>query len=311
MKINKLYASIALTSALALTGCGGDDDGEYVAGGSDNGGPIVNNELNYAAFDMFNDVVDGKYKNGWGKIAFKLNSDSLIQTTSTVVGSSPTAYQDSQGDEDDHHDYYAADRTFAKVSDQFDKNTYKIKFIGSDSFSLRIQTDNRPIDSVYDIKTLDLSGVKKLGGNVKAGIQTDLDYDYFPSNISFPKGSECYIFQETPSQSYYTFYDLASREDISIAQWIINEKKNNTVNNLIEEKVGKNNELSAARYTDEDGDIIAAIEYNGLVYDAYYYQKGVTEDSNIDFTTDFVNCDQYNTVAANFLEEQIKINYNK
>ncbi len=30
MKINKLYASIALTSALALTGCGGDDDGEYV-----------------------------------------------------------------------------------------------------------------------------------------------------------------------------------------------------------------------------------------------------------------------------------------
>lgn len=98
-------------------------------------------------------------KNGWGKIAFKLNSDSLIQTTSTVVGSSPTAYQDSQGD--------------------------------------------------------------------------------------------------------------------------------------------------------EDGDIIAAIEYNGLVYDAYYYQKGVTEDSDIDFTTDFVNCDQYNTVAANFLEEQIKINYKK
>ncbi|WP_198336675.1 hypothetical protein [Psychrobacter celer] len=153
--------------------------------------------------------------------------------------------------------------------------------------------------------------MKKLGGNAKAGIQTDLDYDYFPSNIAFPKGSECYIFQETPSQSYYTFYDLAPREDITIAQWIINEKKNNTVNDLIEEKVGKNNELSAARYTDEDGDIIAAIKYNGLVYDAYYYQKGVTEDSNIDFTTDFVNCDQYNTVAANLLEEQIKINYKK
>lgn len=158
---------------------------------------------------------------------------------------------------------------------------------------------------------MDLSGIKKLASNAKAGINTDLDYAYFPSNIAFPQGSKCYIFQETPFQSYYTFYDLAPREDITIAQWIINEKKNNTVNNLVEEKVGKNNELSAARYTDEDGDVIAAIGYNGLVYNAYYYQKGVTEDSNIDFTTDFVNCDQYNTVAASFLEKEIKDIYNK
>lgn len=150
MKVNKLYASIALTSALALTGCGGDDDGEYVAGGGNNGGPIVNNELNYAAFDIFTDVVDEQYKQGWGKISFKLNNNALIQTPSTVVGSSDTAYQDSRGDEKDHHDYYAADRTFAKVSDIFDKQTYKINFIDSDTFSLRIQTDNRPIDSIYD-----------------------------------------------------------------------------------------------------------------------------------------------------------------
>ena len=310
MKVNKLYTSMALASALLITGCGSDDDSSSGTDNGNNDGPIVNNELNYAVFDIFTDVVDGEYKNGWGKIAFKLNNNGVRQTTSTVVGSSPTAYQDSRSDDDDdHHDYYAADKTFAKVSDVFDKRFYKINFVDNDTFTLKIQTDNRPIDSVYDIKTLDLSGIKKLASNAKAGINTDLDYAYFPNNIAFPTGSECYIFQETPSQSYYTFYDLASREDITIGQWIADQKQDNVVKNLIQEKVGRNNELPAARYTDEDGDIVSAIEYNGLVYDAYYYQKGVTEDADIDFTTDFVNCDQYNTVAANFLEKQIKANY--
>ena len=46
MKINKLYASILLTSALMLTGCGGnDDDGEYVVGSGDSTGPIIDNKL--------------------------------------------------------------------------------------------------------------------------------------------------------------------------------------------------------------------------------------------------------------------------
>ncbi|WP_298973562.1 hypothetical protein [uncultured Psychrobacter sp.] len=311
MKMNKLYTGIVLAGALMVSGCGSDDDGEYVGVGSGNGGPIVNNELKFATFDPFNDVVDGEYKTGWVKFAYTLSNKGFTQIISPLVGSSPTAYQDSRSDEEDNSDYYVGNKVFVKVSDEFDSRFYKLKFTDNDSFELRIQTDNRPIDSVYDIKTLDLNGVKKLGGNAKAGIQTDLDYDYFPSNIAFPKGSECYIFQETPSQSYYTFYVLGPREDITIAQWIINEKKNNTVNDLIEEKVGKNNELSAARYTDEDGDIVAAVEYNGLVYDSYYYQKGVTENTDTDFTDDVVNCDQYNTVAANFLEEQIKINYKK
>ena len=58
MKINKLYTGIVLAGALMVSGCGSDDDGEYVGGGSGNGGPIVNNELNYATFDPFSDVVN-------------------------------------------------------------------------------------------------------------------------------------------------------------------------------------------------------------------------------------------------------------
>ena len=124
-----------------------------------------------------------------------------------------------------------------------------------------------------------------------------------------PTGSQCYILQETPSQSYYTFYDLASREDITINQWLDEQRKYNTVTNIINEKVGRNNELTAVRYTDENGEIEAAVQYNGLVYNAYYYQKDVQEDSDTDFTKDVVDCDLYNSVATKFLETQIKTNY--
>ena len=310
MKVNKLYASIVLSSVLVLTGCGGDDDnGEYIVGSGDNSGPIIDNELNYVAFDPFSDVVDGEYKTGWGKLAYKLNNDSSMQTISTVVGSSATAYQVSRGDDEDDLDYYVGNKVFVKVSDDLDSRFYKLKFTDSDSFELKIQTDNAAIDSIYDIETLDLSGIKKLAHNADTGISTVLDYDYFPDNIAFPTGSQCYIFQETPSQSYYYFYQQASRDEITINEWIAEQKQGNVVKNLVEEKVGRNNELSAARYTDEDGDIVAAVEYNGLVYDSSFYQKGVKDNSDTDFTADVVNCDLYNTVAADFIETQIKANY--
>lgn len=309
MKINTLYVGILLTGAVALTGCGGDDDSEYVSGNGDNSGPITNNELSYVAFDPFSDVVNGSYKTGWGKLTYKFNNSNVLHTVSTVVGSSPTAYQNSIGDEEDNLDYYVGDKIFIKVSDEFDSRFYKLDFIDNESFILRIQTDNAPIDSIYDIKTIDLSGIKKLPSNAETGINTDLDYDYFPDNITFPTGSQCYIFQETPSQSYYSFYELASRQSITISEWIAGQKQYTVVKSLVQEKVGRNNELPAARYIDEDGNIVAAVEYNGLVYSAEYYQKGVTESSDIDFTTDVVNCDQYNDVAADFIESQIKANY--
>ena len=308
MKVSKLYTGILLASTLIVTGCGSDDSDSTIIT-DNNTGPIVNNELNYTAFDSFTDVSNGLYKKGWGKITFKINNNGLTRTTSTVVGSSDNAYQISIGDEEGHHDYYVADKTFAKVKDGFDNSFYKVNFIDSDSFNLKIQTDNRSIDAVYDIKTLDLSGVKKLAVNAKTGINTDLSYDGFQSNVAFPTGSQCYILQETPSQSYYTFYDLASREDITINQWLDEQRKYNTVTNIINEKVGRNNELTAVRYTDENGEIEAAVQYNGLVYNAYYYQKDVQEDSDTDFTKGVVDCDLYNSVATKFLETQIKTNY--
>ena len=314
MKVNKLYASIVLSSVLVLTGCGGDDDnGEYIVGGSDNSGdnsgPIIENELSYTVFDAFTDVSNNEYIEGWGKLAYKFSNSSFTETVSTVVGSSATAYQNSRGSEEDNSNYYVGNKVFVKVSDNFDSRFHKLNFIDNDSFKLRIQTDNAAIDSIYDIETLDLSGIKKLAHNADTGISTVLDYDYFPDNIAFPTGSQCYIFQETPSQSYYYFYQQASRDEITINEWIAEQKQDNVVKNLVEEKVGRNNELSAARYTDEDGDIVAAVEYNGLVYDSSFYQKGVKDNSDTDFTADVVNCDLYNTVAADFVETQIKANY--
>ena len=308
MKINKLYASIALTSALALTGCGGDDDGEYVAGGGNNGDPIVNNELNYATFDPFSDVVNGKYKTGWGKFDFKLNNNGLIRSISTVVGSSPTAYQDSRSD-DLRLEYYVGNNLFAAVPEEFDSKFYKINFVDSDTFKLKIQSGSGIVNSTYDIITLDLTGVGKLPKNAQTGIETGLDY--FPDgfNATFPSGSQCYIFLETSDQDYYTFTDGEDEGSITIDQWLANEKKRNTVSNVVKENVGSKNELQAVRYTDGDGDINAAVIYKGLIYDAYYYQKGVQEKEDTNPNIAEVYCNQYNNVATKFLETQIKAVY--
>ena len=308
MKINKLYTGIVLAGALMVSGCGSDDDGEYVAGGGDNDGPIVKNELNYTVFDPFTDMSNNQYKEAWGKLAYKLNNNGLLQTISTVVGSSPTAYQDSRSDDNDL-EYYVGKNLFAAVPEEFDSKFYNISFVDSDTFKLKIQSGSATVNSTYDIITLDLTGVGKQPKNAQTGIETDLEY--FPDgfNATFPSGSQCYIFLETPDQDYYNFSDDEDEGSMTIDQWIANERKYNTVSNLVKENVGSKNELQAARYTDEDGDINAAVVYKGLIYDAYYYQKGVQEKEDTNPDTADVYCNQYNNVATKFLETQIKANY--
>ena len=305
MKINKLYTGIVLASTLILTGCGDDDSG---TDNGNNDGPIVNNELNYATFDPFTDMSNDKYEEAWGKLAYRLSNNGLVQTISTVVGSSPTAYQDSRSDDLDL-EYFIGKNVFAAVPEKFDSKFYKISFIDSDTFKLRVQSDNASINSTYNIVTLDLTGVGKQPRNAKTGIATDLDY--FPNgfNATFPSGSQCYIILETPEQDFYTFDNDDDEGSMTIEQWIANERKNNTVTNLIQENIGLNNELPAARYTDEDGNIIAAVRYNGLIYDALYNQKGVQEKFNVDPEIEEVYCNLYNDVATKFFEAQIKANY--
>lgn len=303
--MNKLYTGIVLASTLILTGCGDDDSG---TDNGNNDGPIVNNELNYATFDPFTDMSNDKYEEAWGKLAYRLSNNGLVQTISTVVGSSPTAYQDSRSDDLDL-EYFIGKNVFAAVPEKFDSKFYRISFIDSDTFKLRVQSDNASINSTYNIVTLDLTGVGKQPRNAKTGIATDLDY--FPNgfNATFPSGSQCYIILETPEQDFYTFDNDDDEGSMTIEQWIANERKNNTVTNLIQENIGLNNELPAARYTDEDGNIIAAVRYNGLIYDALYNQKGVQEKFNVDPEIEEVYCNLYNDVATKFFEAQIKANY--
>lgn len=306
MKINKLYAGIALASTLMLTGCGDDND-DNVSNPDNNGGPIVNNELNYATFDPFTDMSNDKYEEAWGKLAYKISNDGLTETISTVIGSSPTAYQDSRSG--DRLEYYVGNNLFAAVNEEFDSKFYKISFVDSDTFKLNIQSGSGIVNSTYDIMTLDITGIGKQPRDATTGIATDLDY--FPDNFNatFPSGSKCYIFLETPDQDFYTFNDGDDEGSMTIEQWIAKESKNQTVTNLVKENVGSKNELQAVRYTDGDGDIVAAVLYEGLIYDASYHQKGVQEKENTNPDIAEVYCNLYNDVATKFFEAQIKTNY--
>ncbi|MGO2213820.1 hypothetical protein ACTXJ2_12250 [Psychrobacter alimentarius] len=306
MKMNKLYTGIVLASTLILTGCGDDDSNSSTDNGN-NDGPIVNNELKYATFDPFSEVINNKYQSGWGKLAYRISNDGLIATISTVLGSSPTAYQDSRSDT--YIEYYIGKNLFADVPEEFDSKFYKINFVDSDTFKLKVQSKGSTFNSTYDIMTLDITGIGKQPRDATTGIATDLDY--FPDNFNatFPSGSKCYILQETPDQDFYTFDDGDDEGSMTIEQWIAKERKNQTVTDLVKEKVGNNNELQAVRYTNEDGDIVAAVLYEGLIYDASYHQKGVQEKENTNPDIAEVYCNLYNDVATKFFEAQIKTNY--
>lgn len=312
MILNKLRTGILLVSALIMTGCSGGGSSSAIAPSNpnipdNNGTPVVNNELKYTVFDPFTDVINDKYIDAWGKLTYRLNNNGLLQTISTVVGSSPTAYQDSRGDNLDL-EYYVSKNMFAAVPEKYDSKFYKINFINSDTFKLKLQSGNSIFNFTSNIITLDLTGLGKQPLDAKTGISTDLQY--FPNsfNATFPSGSECYIILETPEQDLYSFDDGDDEGSITIDQWIANEKENNTVTNLIQENIGINNELPAARYTDKDGDVIAVVRYEGLIYDALYNQAGI-QKFNTDPSIAKVYCDQFNDVAAKFFEEQIKANY--
>ncbi len=312
MKPNRdIFTGLVLTSALIITGCEHDDDSVNATDNASNG-PIVNNEFRYTVYDMCEDVDEANYKAAWGKFEFKINNDGLVRNISTVMGSTPSTYQDSRGNKDADLDYYVGDNVFVKILDEYDSKFDKIDFVDDDTFVLSLQTDNNPIHLTYDIVTLDLRGVGKLAADAKTGITTDLEYPYFPNDITFPIGAKCYIMHETPKQSYYTFYDSASTENVTIDEWIARQKDSGkTLNNLVKEMVGRHNELPAARYTNHKGRVKAVVSYNGLLHDAHYYKAGAQKDASINAKTGIVNCDQYNDVASEFLDQQIKANYDK
>lgn len=58
-----------------------------------------------------------------------------------------------------------------------------------------------------------------------------------------------------------------------------------------------------------DSDIIAAVRYNGLIYDASYNQKGIREKEDTNPGVAEVYCNLYNSVATKFLETKIKATY--
>lgn len=310
MKLTKtLCTGIILTSTLVIAGCGDDSDSEGT--NQNNDGAIINNEFKYAAYDIFSDVVDNKYKSGWGKLKYSITENGIKQDLVTVVGNSPTAYQESRYPNGVNLDYYAGDNLFIDVLEDFDNRHYRISFIDNNTIKSIIQKDNASVSTNLDILTYDLSGVGKLQKNANTGFYTDLHYDYFPDNIKFPAGSKCYVLQETAEQSYYNFYNTSQSSDITIDEWIKDKRDSGgyELNDLVTENVGKNNALKAARFTDQRGDIYAAVQFNGLVYEADYSPKGVKQTLSTDPKTDVVECYLYNDTATTFLDTQIKANY--
>lgn len=331
MKTNGRYllATGIIAALLTLSGCGGDDNGSNpsdshngsgggATDGQPNNGPILNKTFQYTVFDIFSEVVDEQYKSAWGKIKATWRESGVTEEISTVVGK--TSYKDEINPDKNEFEYYVGKNAFVAIPERDYAKYAKFKVIDSNTYQVTQSKDNSTITSRFKVTSYDLSGKGKLSKDAKNGIITDLHYDYFPNNITFPKGSTCYLLQEIPEQSYYFFYTYAERDEISIDAWLKQEPKNTyynndgqsynpQVSNVVKENIGQNNILPAVHYQDQFGQYHAAVQFNGMLYTADYYEKGVKEAINTDPKTSRVECWMYNDIAANFLEQQIKVNY--
>lgn len=323
MRNNKSVLGVGIiTAVLAITGCGGsDDNGVYQSGGNggQNGnGPIVNKAFQYTSFEMYNDKANS-YKSAWGKLKYTWRESGITEEISTVVGKTP--FQDIHNTLDKNSfDYYVGNNTFIAIAEPDFKQYFKFKVVDSDTFKLTQTKDKSSLTSVFDVLTYDLNGKGKISDSAMTGIDTDLNAGYFPNDVKFPKGSVCYQLQETPVQSYYYFYTGAARDKLSIDQWLKLEPNNTyyalngkpyhpVVKNVVKEQIGQNNSLPAVHYKDQYGQYHAAVQFNGMLYTADYYEKGVKETMNTDPNTSRVECWMYNDIAADYLEQQIKANY--
>lgn len=330
MKTNRksIVATGIVTAMLALSGCGGGDSGSAQSGSNNgsvggqtgnqpNTGPIVNNEFKFTTFDLYTDVVNGQYKEGWGKLKFTWSPAAIKEEISTVVGVTP--YEEINKNYESDNDYYVGNNLFLAVPDT-DFNTYsKVSIIDNDTLKITIRKDKSSLSSDYDIISYDLAGLGKTDPNATTGLYTDLRYDYFPNNVAFPKGSVCYMLQETPNDSYYYFYEKGDSSQMTIDSWLNKQAKTTyykdgktytpKMTTVIKEKVGLNNSLQAVRFKDQFGIYHAAVQFNGELYEAQYNEKGVKEALDLDPKTSLIECTAYNNTAANYLEQQIKANY--
>jgi hypothetical protein len=280
-----------------LAGCGGEDDGIYGSGNS--------NELEINHFERLNNDIariETEYSDGERDIDVTNIKGSFNSSTINDLPVSTVLGKNFEGTLEDRY-IEVKGRTVKRPI--YETNSNK---------KLNYQTDYR---------TLDLSG-KNASSYQKGsrpsndrGIFTDLNnFISIPNSTSFPNGSVCYIPVTKSNESFFVFNDKNKTRYQALEDWIeVNEDRfgDNQKSSTTTVKVGRDNNDRAAEVkffaTNERPEYIYyGAEYDKSVFNADYINKD-QQPPNEDFTLGVVDCTLVNDVAADFLEQKIKRYY--
>lgn len=283
--------------AMALVGCGGEDDGIY--GSGDNKitltsfGNSYDNQANASAIAR----IDQTYRTGGREIKIKnlvnsYNNQSLNSLDRTVL---------------------AADFEGRLENKDIEVNGRTVKR------PIYETNSNKQLNYETTYKTLNLAGLNAGSyspgttiGNSR-GIITDLNnYPDIPTNVTFPAGSVCYIPVVTSERSFLAFNEKNKTGYSTLDRWIeAAEERFNDDRDFSTSRfgVGLGNDQKAAQVTFFEFRNQPAYQYNGVEYDNDIYEadsvvQGST-DPNTNSVRGVVDCTIVNEVAGDFLAAQI------
>lgn len=287
-----LFTSIMLASSLSSSGTNSDDSNSLepayviklsmIEGNSD-----ARSRYNPTRIDV--DISNGQITNTERLISGKWDSSQDIRMM-----------------------FFIAPNYFAQVAGKpvmFDSVVSKTTEVKDDNhFSYQIRSKNGKKTLIYDhdLTEVDISGVNIADKNYRVGLNKfELD------KSSFPAGSSCYVVKSIkPNFSHFTFDsqdNMLTSSIHSIEEWLDVMKGYATYSESTILEVGNQNQYRAA-YIDRAKDqnyYTAVVEYKGQIYNASYRTlDGIFNNDNPD--KEEVDCYLLNTLAANYLEDEIK-----
>ena len=297
--MNKLIVTpIALSLlTLALTGCGGDDDGIYGSGSS-------SNKFTVSSFDSNSNAIariDTTYQAGKREV----QPTNIIGTSQPNINNLDLSIVLASGFEGTLEDKNISVNGTKVSQPIYQKNS------------------NNLSEYTIDYQEYDLSGITAGSYKIdkstgkRSGVLTDLyNYSRLSTTIAFPRGAKCYTPVTNSVRELVFFNEKNITGYKQIKPWtdfIENQIGSGYSKKTITASLGVNKQYPLARVQayDSNQQLVATyngVEYNGRVYNTNYAASGTTIP-NRDAALNVVDCTLVNDVAADFLEAQIKAKY--
>ena len=297
----------AVTSlSLVLTACGGDDNTSTNNGTGSN--PTPNNlTFKYNIFDREyagsnSDIVnitreEYTFSNGSVTLAIKGLLKPYVASTTN-----------------NDYSYEIGQNYLAKRLDNDDLSFVKNVKVTQPStgfYKVNYQTlgeNNQVTNHSITFKEIDISGVFDFALKEKQGLDlwiNNFRYRKLPAVVTFPVGSTCFAEMEITQDRVTYGFEESDQTSFTSLDSYLESQSDVIISSIKRVNVGLNNQSQVVEFNRTGNDYKSyAVLYNGKVYQ-YAYKAELKETQNTDITKGKVNCDPLNTVAANYIEQQL------